>query len=306
MNRIPGMWSGPSYTSTTAGNSPMWYVDFRPVSSNQICQYSLWDPGTSENISFFVVKFNGELKLAMRTEGCSATKCCATYEVLDSASEQNGYYRFSDFVRGKKRAVSIIKFTGDSMTVTVYTNKFNQSDSLLWHSTWKAKLATRNNATQAIRHFSYPQQVMTLDLTNAFKNMNESIFYTIQNDPYTLLNPPYMGSITCNITVQNGLTLTPSDKIFLLFTVEPLFSGIAYLPENIKYTSKYVLLSSAINNYTLNNVHPGQYYVYALVDKNQNGTYDQGDYMNSNVSQSLTVSPSANVPVNVAINYIIP
>ena len=192
------------------------------------------------------------------------------------------------------------------MTVTVYTNKFNQSDSLLWHSTWKAKLATRNNATQAISHFDYPQEVMTLDFTDSFKNMNESIFYIIQNDPYTLLNPPYMGSITCNISLENGLALLPSDKIFLLFTIEPLFSGIAYVPENIKYTSKFVLLSAAVNNYTMNNVHPGQYYVYALVDKNQNGTYDQGDYMNSNVSQSLSVSPSTNVPVNIVINYIIP
>lgn len=66
--RLPGLWHGPVSTTTPAGSFPMWCVDFRPVSAGQVSQYSQLDPDTINYLSFFVVKHDGALKIAMRTE----------------------------------------------------------------------------------------------------------------------------------------------------------------------------------------------------------------------------------------------
>ena len=305
-NRLPGLWHGPVSSSTTAGNFDMWYSDFRPVSPGQVSQFSLLDTITSNTFSFFIVKFNDQLSIAMRTEGCHNDTCCVTYEVLDSAVESEGYYHFRDFVRGNKRACTEFKFTGDEMKVTTWTNKFNKSDTLVWHSTWTATLGSSNSASGAIAHFKYPQAIMTKDFTNAFSNMNESIFFNFANDPYSSTSQPYVGSITANISIAGNLPVTGTDQVFLVFTTNPLFNGIAYIADNLKYISRYVLLSANTKNYKIRSVHPGNYYVYALVDKNHDGTFQSGDYMSSNISNSFVVPEDQNVNIYANIDFIIP
>jgi len=226
--------------------------------------------------------------------------------VLDSASESTGYYRFTDFVKGKKRACSIYKFTGDQLQVKVYTNKFNTSDTLMLHSTWNATLGSRNNALAATTHFNYPQPVMTMDFTGVFNSMTESIFFNIAEDPYNLLAIPYVGSVNVNISIGGTLPIVPSDKIWLIFNTEPLFNGSTYIADNLKYMSKYVLLPAGTSAYRIKNVHPGKYYVYTLIDKNQDGLYLTGDYMNSDFTNSVTVGERQDASVNSRIDLIIP
>lgn len=306
LNRISGLWHGPVSSSTSSGSFDIWYSDFRPISAGQVSQFSLLDTNTINNISFFIVKYNNQLRIAMRTEGCFKDTCCVTYEVMDSAVESEGYYRFNDFVRGNKRARTTFKFTGDDLVVTTYTNKFNTSDTLVWHSTWTAKLGSKNNTLEATAHFNYPQPTMTKDFTGAFNNMNESIFFNFDNDPYNSLSQPYVGSITANISISNNLQTTSSDQIFLVFTTDPLFDGNTYKSDNLKYISKYVLLSADTKNYKIKNVHPGKYYVYSLIDKNHDGTYLSGDYMSSNINNSFTVLETQNTIINANIDFVIP
>jgi len=304
--RIPGMWNGPVSSSTTAGSFPIWYCDFRPVGPAQVSQFSQMDTITMTNVSFFIVKYKNQLRLTQRTEGCHNDTCCVTYEVLDSASETNGYYHFSDFVRGSKRAVSIYKFTGNQLEMKVYTNKFNKYDSLVWHSTWAAGFATAGNAKQAIAHFNYPQPVMTCDFTNAFNNMAESIIFDLDNDPYNSLLQPYVGNVTVNITISPVLPIDNTDQVFLVFTTDPLFAGTTFLPASMKYTSRYILFPASTKSYTIRNVHPGTYYVYSMVDKNHDGTYGAGDYISSDINHSFTVGDRQNVNITTNIDMIIP
>ncbi|MCX6243617.1 MAG: hypothetical protein NTU98_02835 [Bacteroidetes bacterium] len=305
-SRIPGLWNGPVSSSTTAGSFDAWYIDFRPISADQVSQFSMLDTSTVNNISFFIVKYNSQLRIAMRTEGCHQDTCCVTYEVMDSVAEQEGFYSFSDFVKGRKRAVTTFRFTGDRLVVTTYTNKFNTSDTLVWHSTWNAKLGTRSNTLEAATHFNYPQPVMTRDFTSAFNSMTESIFFNFDNDPYNSLSQPYVGSVTVNMSVAANLPVNSSDEIFLVFTTEPLFQGLLYQPQNLKYISRYVLLNAGTKSYKLKNVHPGKYYLYSLIDKNHDGTYMTGDYMSSDIMNTFTLGDSQNISVNTIIDFIIP
>ena len=305
-NKIPGLWHGPVSSTTSAGSFDNWYVDFRPVSENQISQFSLLDTNTVNIVSFFIVKFKNQLKVAMRTEGCFKNQCCVTYEVMDSVNEASGFYRFSDFVRGTKRAYTEFVFNNDAMTMKVYTNKFNTVNPLQPHSTWTATLGSRSNVTEATAHFSYPQSTMTRDFSDAFKNMTESIFFTFENDPYASMAQPYVGSLTAHISIDSVLPTDTTNKIFLLFTTKPLFNGVMYNADNLKYISKYVLLSIETSNYHIKDMHPGTYYVYSLIDKNHDNQYLSGDYMNSNFNNSITVLEKQDVNVNTVIDFVIP
>jgi len=306
LRKIPGLWHGPVTSSTSAGSFDIWYVDFRPVSSGQVSQFSLLDTNTVNNISFFVVKYNNQLKVAMRTEGCFKNSCCVTYEVMDSVAESAGYYRFSDFVKGTKRAYSEFKFNEDQLIMKVYTNKFNTSDTLKLHTTWTAQLGTGNNASEASTHFNYPQPEMIKDFSNAFNNMAESIFFTFENDPYSSITQPYVGSVTVNISVDTALSTSNADEIFLLFTTEPLFEGFTYREENLKYISRYVFLSVGTPTYRIKNIHPGTYYIYSLIDRDHDNKYLSGDYMSSDVTNSFTVLEGQDVTINTQIDYKIP
>ena len=55
LRRLPGLWHGPVSTTTPAGNFDNWYVDFRPVSSGQVSQYSALDADTINYLTFFIV-----------------------------------------------------------------------------------------------------------------------------------------------------------------------------------------------------------------------------------------------------------
>ncbi|UCB45112.1 MAG: hypothetical protein JSV25_12970 [Spirochaetota bacterium] len=277
LSRLPGLWNGPVYSSTPAGSFDKWYVDFRPVSPGQVSQYSTIDADTVNYLSFFIVKHDNQLKVAMRTEGVFQNKGCVTYEVIDRVRESEGYYRFFDFQAGDKRAYTEFTFKDDEFIMEVYTNKFNTVSPLQQHSRWVAKLGNRNAALDAVSHFNFPQSVMVKDFSNVFNHMSESIYFTFENDPYSSLSQPYVGNVTVNILVDKGLKVENDHEFFLLLATESLFKGLKYDIENLKYISKYVFLPVNIKSYTFNNVHPGKYYLYSYNDINNDKRHLDGE-----------------------------
>jgi len=306
LKRIPGMWHGPVSTTTPAGNFPEWYVDFRPISAGQVSQFSMLDSQTINNLSFFIVKHNEQLKVAMRTEGCFNKECCVTYEVMDSVDEEKAFYRFSDFQSGAKRAYTEFTFMKNEFLMEVYTNKFNKEKKLLLHSRWKTKLGDKKSAAKAIAHFNYPKPNMIKDFSDVFKNMKESIYYTFENDPYSSASQPYVGSVTVDIKISDELKVKKNDELFVLLTTESLFEGLKFKKENYKYFSKYVYLPIGTKTYTLRNVHPGKYYVYSYNDINQDKKHKSGDYMSSDLNNIITVPENGNVKVKTIIDFVIP
>lgn len=306
LEKIPGLWNGALSSTTSSGNFDNWYVDFRPVSASQISQYSMVDSNTVNNISFFIVKHNHRLKVAMRTEGCFQEKCCITYEVMDSVNEDLAYYRFSDFISGEKRAFTEFRFNKDALTMDVYTNKFNKSKTTLIHTHWDAKLGDRKVAKEAEAYFNFPQPIIVKDFSDAFKNMNESIFFTFDNDPYPTKEQPYVGSVTVNISVDKTLKVKKQNELFILFTSESLFDGLKYIKDSNKYYSKYIFLPFGTTTYTFKNVHPGKYYVYSFDDINNDRKHLKGDYMSSNLNNIINVPENGNVKVETVIDFVIP
>jgi len=192
LRRIPGLWHGPVTTTTPACNFPDWYVDYKPVSSSQVGQYSTLDQDTVNFLTFFIVKHEGQMKIAMRSEGIFQDQGCVTYEVLDKADEENGYYRFSDFQAGINRAYTEFFFKGNKLTMDTYTNKFNQISPLELHSRWKAKLGDRECVMDAVNHFNYPQPEMVKDFSTVI------FFYRLTFGPTPL-----------KISIRENISSTP-------------------------------------------------------------------------------------------------
>lgn len=306
MYRLPGIWRGPVYSSTSAGSFDKWFVDLRPVSPTQISQYSLLDEKTVNNFSFFVVKYNGENRIALRTEGCFANSCCITYEILDSVNEVAGYYRFSDFVGGANRAYTEIRFGENKMTMEVYTTKFNELKTPVLHSRWEAELCDTEAAQDAISKFKYPKMKKVRDFTGEFKNMIESIYYVFENDPYKSSEQPYSGNIKITVSILENLKMNEQNKVLIILTTKSLFDGIVFLQGNIKYESKAVYLNYDTKEYTIKNIHPGKYYIYSFVDIDNDGKFLSGDYMSSSTSSTIVVSDDMTTEYSTVIDYIIP
>lgn len=306
LKRLPGLWNGPVFSSTPAGSFEKWYVDFRPVSAGQVSQFSMLDSQTVNIISFFIVKYKGELKVAMRTEGCFAKKCCVTYEVIDSVNEASGYYRFVDFISGKKRAFSEFVFNGNEMKMSVYTNKFNKEKSPQLHSVFQATLTDTIATLIPVKYFDFPQPLMIKDFCDVFKNMTESIFFDLENDPYKSSAQPYVGSLSITVSIDSALKTKSSDEICILLTTRPLFSGIKYNAENMNYLSKYVYFPVGTTSFTIKNIHPGKYFLYSFSDINNDKKHLSGDYMSSDVNKSIEVFPDKTSEVNTTIDFVIP
>jgi hypothetical protein len=304
--KIMGQWEGPVLSNTPAGNFDIWYVDFRPVSASQISQYSNMDANTINYTSFFVVKYKEELKIAMRTEGVFMNKGCVTYEVMDSLDEASGYYRFLDFQAGIKRAYTEFIFKGNNLTMQTYTTKFNTLENATLHSKWEAELVDRNAAAKAKEHFAFPKPIAIKDFTDVFTNLSESIYFSFEHDPYPTNPQPYVGSVTVTITIDELLELSNNHELFIVLSTAPLFDGLKFQKEKVKYFSKYAYMAADTKNFHFTNVHPGTYYIYAYNDVNNDKKHETGDYMNSNTNNIIEVLPESNTSVETLIDFIIP
>jgi len=304
--RIPGLWKGPVTSDTPAGDFPVWYVDFRPVSPAQISEFSTVDASLCNFITFFIVKHEGRLKVAMRTDARYQNEGCITYEVMQTADEDKGYYQFADFQSGVNRAYTIFEFQENKFEMRVYTNKFNKLKEPSLHSRWQATRTTIAPARPAIEHFNYPQPVMVKDFSTTFGNAHESVFFDLAADPYPSKNEPYVSSITFNVTVDEKLETSPDDELFLMLTTEPIFKGFRYDPKRLNYISKFVYLPIGMQEYTMTHVHPGSYYIYSYDDTNGDKRHKSGDYMSSKWEHIITVPPDTNISVATHIDYIIP
>jgi len=307
LERIPGLWSGPVSTDTPAGNFPMWYVDFRPVSPSQVSQFTNLDADTVNNLSFFIVKHDNQLKVAMRTDSVFQNEGCVTYEVMDTVNESKGYYKFSDFQSGDERAYTEFTFKKDGFLMEVYTNKFNTLKPVQLHARWETKLADRSAALDAIAHFDYPQPVMVKDFSDVFKDMHESIYFDLENEPYDSSSQPYVGAVTFNISIDESLKVEDNHELFLVLITQSLFDGYNYIEENLKYISRSIFLPIDTKIFTFNNVHPGTYYLYSYNDINADRRHLSGDYASSNITDNaFTLDFNSHVTVDTVIDFIMP
>jgi hypothetical protein len=307
LNKVKGIWNGPVTSSTMLHDFPEWIVDFRPISANQISAKNELDSLNDIHLSLFITKYKNEYRVAFRNGGSFAGMHRVSYLLADSVVETStySYYRFSEVVKGVKRAYSEFYFGHDTMIMRSYTNKYNALASPVPHMVWTATLQDTTSCQAAVTRFNYPQKTLAKDFTNTFDGANESIYYDLVSDPYPESAQPYLGQTTVNYTYSSGFTPAFGKRTFLLITTQPLISGFTFNAANMKYRSRYVILSADDYSFTFNYMHPGSYYLYALYDADNNNYFSSGDKA-SFPGSTFTLSDKGTTTVTPQINFTIP
>ena len=311
LNKLRGIWNGPVTSTTQLGNFTEWIVDFRPISENQISAKNELDPNNDIFMLFFIVKYNNQYKVAFRNGGSFIGMKRVSYFVADSVSETNtkSYYRFSEILKGKKRAYTEVIFENSRLTLKSYTNNYNTQTTATPHMTWIAELKDNTNYEQSVTTFGFPKNTFTLDFTNSFTNQTESIFYATSGiptgDPYPETAHPHLGKTIVSYSFQDSFVPDSDKKVFLLITTKPLFLAGNYNAENLKYRSRYVILPANNSSFTFNYMHPGSYYYYALYDNDGNNIFSVGDKISTD-NITFTLGSLGTTTAQTLINFTIP
>jgi len=307
LKKVKGIWNGPVTSTTPLGGYPEWIVDFRPISENQISAKNELDTLNDIHMSFFIALYNNEYKVAFRNGGSFAGMKRVSYFLADSVSEIGAYsfYRFSEIIKGKKRAYTEVILRADSLYIKSYTNKYNTQSNSTPHMTWSAKLQDTTSSQAATANFTFPKKTSTKDFSNTFAGQTEAVYYNNPLEPYPESSQPYLGQTNAGYTFGPGYTPVSTKKVFLVITTQPLFSGVVFNPANLKFRSRYVILAANDNNYIFNYMHPGTYYYYALYDNDGNNVFGSGDWI-STANTTFNLGSQASANTSTQINFTIP
>ncbi len=311
LKKLRGIWNGPVSSTTPLGGYPEWIVDFRPNAENQISAKNELDTLNDIFMSFFVAKYNNQYKVAFRNGGSFNAMKRVSYFLADSVSENgvNSFYRFSEIIKGKIRAYTEVIFRTDSLYIKSYTNKYNTLPSSSPHMTWSAKLQDTTSAQSAISTLGFPKKTMTKDFTSSFTSLTEAIYFSTSGppvgDPYAENTQPYLGKTTATYNYAATYTPVSTKKVFLIVTTQPLFSGPVFNIGNLKYRSRYVILSASSSSFVFNYMHPGTYYYYAMYDNDGNNAINSGDWI-STTNTTFTLAALGTTTTNTQINFTIP
>jgi hypothetical protein len=307
LKKVKGIWNGPVTSTTPLGGYPEWIVDFRPISENQVSAKNELDTLNDIHMSFFIALYNNQYKVAFRNGGSFAGMKRVAYFLADSVSESasKSFYRFSEIIKGKSRAYTEVIFIADSLIIKSYTNNKNTQTYTTPHMTWKAKLQDSTSCQAAVSNFGFPKMTMTKNFSSSFTGLTEAIFYSASGDPYPESAQPYLGQTTFNYTYAGGYTPVAGKKVFLIVTTQPLFSGPVFLSTNLKYRSRYVILTVPDMSYVFNYMHPGTYYTYAFYDTDGNMAPNTG-YWISTANSTFTLTNQGTATAAAQINFTIP
>lgn len=169
-SKINGIWSGDVNSTTALGNFQDWAMDIRPMSAAQCGGKSELDSINDIFMSFFIVKYNSEYRLAFRNGGGFGGSQRISYQICDSVYESpsESFYRFTDFVGGENRVNANFTFRNDSMILIVYTSVYNTVSPPTLHFEWKASLQDSLEFQNAKTAHSFPQKQIVKDFTGFF------------------------------------------------------------------------------------------------------------------------------------------
>lgn len=309
--KVKGIWDGPVTSTTALGNFPQWIVDFRAIAENQISSKCELDANNDIFMSFFIAKYNNEYRVAFRNGGSFVGMKRVSYFLADSVSETatKSYYRFSEILIGKKRAFTEVIFSADSLYIKSYTNVYNTLTNPTPHMVWSAKQQDVTSSAAASTLFSFPKKTLAKDFSTVFVGKTESMYFATTGipagDPYPENAQPYLGQTTATYSFAPGYTPVLSNKVFLLLTTQPLFSGFTFLTSNLKYRSRIVTLPASNSSFVFNYMHPGTYYYYAYYDNDGNNTINSGDWL-STANTTFSLGAVGTTTSNTQINFTIP
>lgn len=309
LNDFSGIWDGPVSSTTALGGYPEWIVDFRPVSAAQLSGKAELDTVNDIFMGFFIAKTKTQYVVAFRNGGGFAGQQRVSYARCDSSYDNGSerYYRFVDFKAGMSRLFVEFRFRNDSVYMQTYTNKYNSLSAPTLHMQWNAKRVDSSSVEASKQYFNFPQKQEVKDFSTTFDNVTEAVYYGNQVDPYPQTAHPYLGQTNVTCSFGSAVQTQAGAQVIVIITTQPLFSGFQYLPTNLKYRSRYVLLTGAqASSYRFDYMHPGNYYLNVIYDTNADLVPQPGEFIQFPFDKPFTVGATGAVDLQSSINTLIP
>jgi hypothetical protein len=309
LSDFTGIWDGPVSSTTSLGGYPDWIVDFRPISAAQLSGKAELDTVNDIFMGFFIVKEKTKYVMAFRNGGGFAGQQRVSYASCDSSYDNGSerYYRFVDFKAGMNRLFVEFRFRNDSVYMQTFTNKYNSLSAPTLHMQWTAKRVDTSSVVAAKQYFSFPKKQEVKDFSSAFDNVTEAVYYGNQVDPYPQAEHPYLGEANVTCSFGSAVQTQGGAQVIVVISTQPLFSGLQYLPANLKYRSRYVLLTGAqASSYQFDYMHPGDYYLNVIYDTNADLVPQSGEFIQFPFDKPFTVGANGTVDLQSSINTLIP
>lgn len=322
LEKMQGHWVGSN--RVIADDYPWFGWDYRAISKSHI--HGIHEGGSLGNLftSFFVTNYKGTRTIMARNGGLLSGIYRTSYFVLDKVENRNTegkYYRFVDAIGSKNIMYFELRFKNDSLYFNSYTSNLgNRIPSR--HMTFKGKKMHIELAQTAANATNFPQNVIDtgLDFKNGFKPENlyveqggesaKSATFLAQQtnnnvyelapqsgDPYQITNHPRLGTLTVNLTRNSQISET---DLFVYLSRDPLTDANGYLTTNMNAYNTllhFPSLENKENDFLFTYLHPGEYYLTVIADKNDDGSPNQGDILS--ISKKVTILPLENKIENV-------
>ncbi len=322
LEKMQGHWVGSN--RVIADDYPWFGWDYRAISKSHI--HGIHEGGSLGNLftSFFVTNYKGTRTIMARNGGLLSGIYRTSYFVLDKVENRNTegkYYRFVDAIGSKNIMYFELRFKNDSLYFNSYTSNLgNRIPSR--HMTFKGKKMHIELAQTAANATNFPQNVIDtgLDFKNGFKPENlyveqggesaKSATFLAQQtnnnvyelapqsgDPYQITNHPRLGTLTVNLTRNSQISET---DLFVYLSRDPLTYANGYLTTNMNAYNTllhFPSLENKENDFLFTYLHPGEYYLTVIADKNDDGSPNQGDILS--ISKKVTILPLENKIENV-------
>ncbi len=301
--QIHGHWIG---EIEILGQQLPWFAyDFRPISASHV--HAIYEGGTMGNIftSFFVADYKGTKTIMVRNGGILNGIYRTSYFVLEEYDNRRDKqsYRFVDAYGGKKIMWIDIVFSNNTLEFNSYTSRFGSRGKPTVHQRFKASKRQTEISNQVAKELKYPSIQVEFDFSEGMPQPNWGSEYPVvtsasymnqrpnktllelgklANDPITIDDMPHLASLS--ISIQQKEKIKNHDLIIYL-SKKPLTNQDGSIKLEYGYVSEAAFnsvvafpnLKAKTSEFTFHYLHPGEYYVTVVADKNKDGFISRGD-----------------------------
>ncbi|HAP60146.1 MAG TPA: hypothetical protein DCR93_11840 [Cytophagales bacterium] len=299
-----------------------WFAfDYRAISPSHV--FGIYEGGTMGNLltSFFVTDFGGTRTIMARNGGVLSGIYRTSYFVLDSVRTEDGenYYRLVDAVGGAATMYMELSFRGNELAWNAYTSRLGENAMPTRHFSFRGSRQSNELASAAAQAVGFPQNESAWDFSDGFRvdylyelpeegiaksasflaQADNNDVFSLANqsgDPFRIQDHPRMGTLQVDIDRNAAIQ---EDQLFIYLSSEPLTDGSGYLvTEAFDSVLLFPDITGAENAFQFTYLHPGDYYLTVIADRNGDGFPGTGDI--THPSERITIEPEGNHQISIA------
>lgn len=304
LDKMQGHWVG---KINLMGEKMPWFTfDYRAIGPSQV--HGIFEGGSMGNLftSFFVANFNGTKTIMARNGGILNGIYRTSYFVLTEVKEgsNSSYYKLVDAYGGEQIMWMELTFTSDHITFTSYTSRMGTYPKPTQHMKFEGTKKHMELAQQAAERFGFPSKKEVIDFSKGMPEPDwgntypivTSASYVAQDDgvsdykvlaemaqdPYRMEQLPGIASLNLKLPRNDA---SKNKKVSIYLSRQPLTDENGKILLEYGYIKSEVFdevllfpeLTESETEFELTYLHPGKYYVTAVVDEDGNMVPSKGD-----------------------------